>query len=167
MSGLFSFCKDLFSSTKKRTFSSRDECTESNETEEDRSNKKQTEEDENRSADHFIRGNSYERSSVVELLLYDALRYGNEEKIMFFTNILRQLNESKYKKTNILCNAITYRYTGKVAAPNPPVVEEVEDDLIFNKPVQDEDEPQPQPENAPQEEDEPHPGIAVNRRSSG
>ena len=119
MSGLFSFCKDLFSSTKKRTFSSINEteedknrsnkkqCTESNETEEDRSNKNQTEEDENRSTDsepvqakyQRIRGNSSERSSV-ELLLDNALRCGNEKDIMFYTSVLRQQNELNYQTTN-------------------------------------------------------------------
>ena len=198
MSGIFSFCKDLFSSTKKRTFSSRDESTESDDTEEDRSNNKkqciesnETEEDENRSTDsevdsffaeyQRIRGYSYETSSVAKLL-DDAIRSRNRKDIMFYTdvlrqqneisyqhsnsytNILRQQNEIKYQNTNSYCNAVTYRYIGKVAAPNAPVVEEVEDDLIFNEPVQDVPENEPVQENAPSIEKETT--TSVNRRSS-
>lgn len=53
-----------------------------------------------------------DRSSV-ETLLDDAIRYGSEQDMMFYTNVLQQQNELQYQTTNMLCNAVNYRVTGR------------------------------------------------------
>lgn len=58
--------------------------------------------------------NNDSRSSV-ETLLHDAIRYGSEQDMMFYTNVLQQQNDLNYQTTNILCNAVTYRVTGRDA----------------------------------------------------
>jgi hypothetical protein len=49
----------------------------------------------------------------VETLLDDAIRCGSEQDMMFYKNVLQQQNELKYQSTNMLCNAVTYRVTGR------------------------------------------------------
>lgn len=56
--------------------------------------------------------NNDSRSSV-ETLLDDAIRYGSEKDMLYYTNVLQQQNELNYQTTNMLCNAVNYRVTGR------------------------------------------------------